>query len=101
MRLTILSVAYPLARVGPDAVGGAEQVLTQLDAALTQAGHRSLVIACEGSKVTGTLIAVPEISGPLTEPAREAAQKQHRHAISCALEQWPVSLIHLHGIDFH
>src|SRR6058998_755143 len=45
MRLTILSVAYPLARVGPDAVGGAEQVLTQLDAALTQAGHRSLVIA--------------------------------------------------------
>ena len=101
MRLTILSVAYPLARVGPDAVGGAEQVLTLLDAALTQAGHRSLVIACEGSKVAGTLIAVPEISGSLTEPAREAAQKQHRRAIECALEQWPVNLIHLHGIDFH
>ena len=28
MTLTILSVAYPLASVGPDAVGGAEQILT-------------------------------------------------------------------------
>ena len=40
MSLTILSVAYPLAPVGPDAVGGAEQVLSQLDHALTAAGHR-------------------------------------------------------------
>src|SRR5438046_2213726 len=45
-RLTILNVAYPLARVGPDAVGGAEQVLTQIDAALDDAGHQSIVIAC-------------------------------------------------------
>ena len=31
-QLTILSVAYPLAPVGPDAVGGAEQVLAAMDA---------------------------------------------------------------------
>ena len=30
-RLTILSVAYKLAPVGPDAVGGSEQVLSALD----------------------------------------------------------------------
>ena len=39
MALTILSVAYPLAPVGPDAVGGAEQILTCLDAALVRAGQ--------------------------------------------------------------
>lgn len=37
MALTILSVAYPLSPVGPDAVGGAEQVLAYLDAALVRA----------------------------------------------------------------
>ena len=37
--LTVLSVAYPLAPVGPDAVGGAEQVLSAVDRALAAAGH--------------------------------------------------------------
>ena len=46
--LTVLNVAYPLAPVGPDAVGGAEQVLSAIDQALTEAGHRSIVVACEG-----------------------------------------------------
>ena len=56
MTLTVVSVAYPFAPVGPDAVGGAEQVLSTLDHALTAAGHRSLVVACEGSSVAGTLL---------------------------------------------
>ena len=59
MSLTVLSVAYPLAPVGPDAVGGAEQVLGQLDRALVRAGHRSIVVAQEGSRVADTLVAVP------------------------------------------
>lgn len=37
MSLTVLSTAYPFAPVGPDAVGGAEQMLAQLDAALVAA----------------------------------------------------------------
>ena len=45
MSLTVVSVAYPLAPVGPDAVGGAELVRAELDAALVRAGHRSLVVA--------------------------------------------------------
>ena len=36
MSMTVLNVAYPLAPVGPDAVGGAEQVLSALDAALVE-----------------------------------------------------------------
>ena len=48
MRLTILNVAFPFARVSPDPVGGAEQVLAQLDRALVAAGHRSIVVASAG-----------------------------------------------------
>ena len=59
MSLTILSVAYPLAPVSPDAVGGAEQILSRLDAALEQRGHRSIVVACEGRQVEGMLVPVP------------------------------------------
>ena len=50
MSFTILSVAYPFAPVGPDTVGGAEQVLAQLDAALVAAGHRSIVVAAASAR---------------------------------------------------
>ena len=100
--LTILSVAYPLAPVSPNAVGGAEQVLARLDAALTQAGHRSLVVACEGSAVAGTLIATPRIDGPLDDDAKRRAAADHCAAIKAALaRESAIDLIHLHGIDFH
>jgi glycosyltransferase involved in cell wall biosynthesis len=98
--LTILSVAYPLARVGADAVGGAEQVLTMLDAAIDEAGHRSLVIACEGSQVAGELIAVAASRGPLDGAAIAAARARHRRAIADALRRERVDLVHMHGVDF-
>ena len=41
MKLSVVNVAYPLAPVGPDAVGGAEQILTSLDRALVESGQRS------------------------------------------------------------
>ena len=59
MSLTVLLIAYPLAAVGPDSVGGSEQVLAALDRALVAAGHRSIVIACEGSVVEGELVSFP------------------------------------------
>src|SRR5919199_249820 len=101
MTLTVLSVAYPLAPTGPDAVGGAEQVLTHLDAALTRAGHRSLVVACAGSGTSRTLIATPSRAAALDEAARRLAQAQHRRAITQALARWRVDLVHMHGIDFY
>jgi glycosyltransferase involved in cell wall biosynthesis len=101
MTLTVLSVAYPLAPTGPDAVGGAEQVLTHLDTALLRAGHRSIVVACAGSVTAGTLVATPARRGALHAAVRAQAQQQHRQAIVRALERWPVDLVHMHGIDFY
>jgi glycosyltransferase involved in cell wall biosynthesis len=98
--LTVLSVAYPLAPVGPDAVGGSEQVLHALDRALAAAGHRSIVVAMEGSKVAGTLVPVPRRDGPLDNDVREAAWPAHEAAILHALRKWPVDVIHMHGLDF-
>ena len=100
MSLTILNVAYPHAPVGLDAVGGAEQVLTHLDRALVQQGHRSLVIAREGSHTAGTLIATPAIHGVLGSHLQEQALDNHRAAIEEALRRWDVDVVHLHGIDF-
>lgn len=100
MTLTILSVAYPLAPVGIDAGGGAEQVLTALDRALAAAGHRSLVVACAGSSAFGQLIEVSREGGLLDQAARERAWARHRAAIAAALARWPVDLVHMHGIDF-
>jgi glycosyltransferase involved in cell wall biosynthesis len=101
VNLTILSVAYPLAPVGPDAVGGAEQVLSRIDQALVEAGHRSIVIAREGSTTAGTLVAVPAQTGVLDAPAQAWAHERQRHAIIGALHRWPVDVVHLHGVDFH
>lgn len=100
MSLTILSVAYPLAPVSTDAVGGAEQVLAMLDRALVAAGHRSIVIAQAGSRVAGTLVQIPVATGILDEAAKAAAQAANAAAIAAALARWPIDLVHLHGIDF-
>ncbi|KGM33695.1 glycosyltransferase [Inquilinus limosus] len=100
MALTVLNVAYPLAPVGPDAVGGAEQVLSALDRALVAAGHRSLVVACDGSEAAGTLCPIPAESGSLDDAARQRAWAAQRRTIAECRRRWPVDLVHLHGIDF-
>jgi CelD/BcsL family acetyltransferase involved in cellulose biosynthesis len=99
--LTILSVAYPLAPVSIDAVGGAEQILAALDRGLTEAGHRSIVVAAEGSQVSGVLVPIPRRHGVLDEDTKHRARLDTRVAITHALEQFQPDLVHLHGIDFH
>ncbi|RWA81625.1 glycosyltransferase [Mesorhizobium sp.] len=100
MTLTVLNVAYSLAPVGPDAVGGAEQVLSMLDRALVRDGHRSIVVACRGSSAAGTLVETPAETGALDETAKKRAQQAHRGAIATARARWPIDIVHLHGIDF-
>lgn len=100
MSLTVLSVAYPHAPVGRDAVGGSEQVLHALDRALVDAGHTSIVVAVDGSSVAGALVDVPRQDGQLSDAARQRAWTAHRAAIAMAMERWPVDLVHLHGLDF-
>jgi glycosyltransferase involved in cell wall biosynthesis len=101
MRLAVLSVAYPMAPCGPDAAGGAEQVLTRLDRALVSAGHTSVVVACEGSRVEGTLIAIPQTAGVIDEAAQRSAHTQTRAAIAEATARRRFDVVHLHGVDFH
>ncbi|HWX47869.1 MAG TPA: glycosyltransferase [Roseomonas sp.] len=99
MSLTIAQVAFPFAPVGPDAVGGAEQVPAQLDAALTRLGHRSILVACEGSRASGTLLATPRRPGPIDAAARAITQAMHRENVERAVRQG-ADLVHMHGLDF-
>lgn len=101
MTLTILQVAFPFAPVGPDAAGGAEQILTRLDEALSHDGHHSIVIACAGSRVEGTYIEIPGVAGLIDDAARRFVHDKVRAAIAEALGRWPVDVIHCHGVDCH
>ncbi|MGE0127387.1 MAG: glycosyltransferase family 4 protein [Blastocatellales bacterium] len=101
MKLCVLSVAYPFAPVSRDAAGGAEQSLSLIDESLVRAGRRSLVVACEGSRTAGELITVPRTRGVIDDAERERIHHHHREAIRRALEQNPVDIVHLHGLDFH
>lgn len=97
---TILSVAYPLAPVGPDVTGGAEQVLSLLEAGLVRRGWRSLVIAAEGSRVAGTLVALPRPQGVLDQTVVASARERLGTAIRRLLDTTRVDLVHMHGLDF-
>jgi len=99
--LSVLNVAYPLAPVGADSVGGAEQVLTHLDSALAQAGHRSFVIACEGSTAAGVVLTIPREKGPINQRVRFELWDAFRKTIGLALQRWPIDLVHFHGVDFY
>src|SRR6185312_1759342 len=102
MAITVLSVAFAFAPVGPRAVGGAEQILTELDGALAAAGHSSLVLACEGSRAAGTLFTTPLLGRDLYDAhSRLWCAKQRQACLDCILFQHDVDLIHMHGLDFH
>lgn len=98
--LTILHVAYPLAPVKPDSVGGAEQVLFQLERSLNTCGCRTIVVAREDSRVCGTLVGIPIVPPPYDEATIATVRHRHAEAIRRALAKQPVDLVHMHGFDF-
>lgn len=98
--LTVVSAAFPLAAVGPDAVGGAEQILCTLDAAIVDAGHRSIVIAPEGSICRGELRATPRAEGPFDAAAIHARHEAYREQLRRAIRDDHADVLHLHGVDF-
>ncbi len=102
-RLTVLNIAYPLAPVGIDSVGGSEQVLSSLDHALAAAGHRSIVIACAGSQVAGELLAfpAPPTDAPITDAIHSARQDAIRALTAAVLRREHVDVVHMHGLDFY
>lgn len=102
MSLSVLSIAFPYAPVGPRAVGGAEKILGELDEALTRAGNTSMVVACEGSQTCGELFdfsldGADARNADLQAPAPLAVQD----AIDRALRSQHVDLVHMHGLDFN
>lgn len=101
-RLTIVNIAYPLAPVSPDAVGGSEQVLSSLDRALVAAGHHSIVIACEGSSVAGELWSypAPPKDRPIDNPVQWAGQEAVHRVRAEVMQCRDVDLIHMHGLDY-
>jgi hypothetical protein len=99
--LTVLNVAYPLAPVGPGCVGGAEEIVRILDAGLVARGHQSIVIAQEGSVVQGTLVPIRRLDPPFDERVRREGSRLVSEAIAYARRQWPVDIVHFHGLDFH
>lgn len=100
-RLTILTVAYPLARLGSDAVGGAEQIATALDRALVESGWRSVVVAHAESRTFGSLIGTPVPGGVISPEVRDNVERSHQMSIDRALATFPVDLVHMHDFYFH
>lgn len=102
--MRVLNVAYPFAPVRQDTAGGAEQVVSMLDRALCAAGHRSFVLACQGSCVTGELIAASlpprAVDGELDPDTRTRVRHEYRTALVRTIHRCRPDLIHLHGIDF-
>ncbi|MCU1339596.1 MAG: glycosyl transferase, group 1 [Bryobacterales bacterium] len=87
MPLTVLQVGFTLAPIGPDAVGGAEQVLTMLDAGLRRAGVRSLALGGERPVES------------ITPRLRSRLLSRHRRAMESILRQERVDIVHMHGLD--
>jgi glycosyltransferase involved in cell wall biosynthesis len=100
MKLTVLNVAYPLAPVGPQEVGGAEQVLSRLDRALTRTGHNSIVIATSDSTVYGRHVTIAQTPAPYDHDAVARARQSCRNALQAVLSAHAIDVVHMHGVDF-
>jgi Glycosyl transferases group 1/Glycosyltransferase Family 4 len=100
MKLTVLNVAYPLAPVGPHEVGGAEQILSRLDRALTTAGHNSIVIASSESTVYGRHVPIPRTPARCDHNAIMRARQSCRDALQQVLSTHDIDVVHMHGVDF-
>ncbi len=99
-RVTVLSVAFPYAAVGPKAVGGAEVICSQMEAALVEAGYRSVVVAHAVSAPVGRLYGTAVPPGTITDALRAEVEVAHQRNIDRALRENEVSLVHMHGLDF-
>ncbi len=82
-------------------MGGAEVVLSQIEAALAEIPFRSLVVAHAASRPHGRLFPVAVPDGEITDALRTEVEARVQRAIDEALATAPVALVHMHGLDFH
>ena len=97
----ILSVAFPFAPVGNSAVGGAEVILSQIEAALPTLGFRSALVAHAASQPQGRLYPTSVPEGEITDALRAAVEGAQQEGIDRALAENSIALVHMHGLDFH
>jgi CelD/BcsL family acetyltransferase involved in cellulose biosynthesis len=101
--LSVLSVAYPFAAIGPDAVGGAEQVLSSIDARLVRDGHDSIVLAMARSRAAGHVVTIPPHTGWtgwIDGAARAHARAAYGRELARICDERRVDVVHFHGLDF-
>ena len=81
LMLTILSVGYPLAPVGRDTAGGAEQVGQRSTPPWSKPGTARSSWRRKARRFVGWLVPLPPSAGSLDDGARAAAQAACRRAI--------------------
>jgi glycosyltransferase involved in cell wall biosynthesis len=89
---SVLFVSYPMLPVSNASCGGAEQMLWVLEHELANRGMKSAVAACDGSCVTGELIATG--AAPEQSDAFEFRAAEHRWRIEQVLQNRSFDLVH-------
>lgn len=97
--LTVLQVAYPLAPVSADTVGGAEQIVATLDEFLTRHGHRSLVAATSDSRVAGTLLPTDVEERRFGSREKADVHERHRRTVERAIRDYAPDIVHIHALE--
>jgi glycosyltransferase involved in cell wall biosynthesis len=97
----ILNIAFALAYVGDGAVGGAEQVLAQLERGQVAAGHESLVVAAANSEVCGTLLGTVCAPDQITDGYYSYRYREHKQKIDEVMASGAIDVVHMHGYDFY
>jgi glycosyltransferase involved in cell wall biosynthesis len=90
--MRILFVSYPMLPVSDASCGGAEQMLWTLEREMAGRGHHTFVAGCEGSQVSGTMIATG--IAPTAVDAFEGRAKEHCGAVVQAANSGEFDLVH-------
>lgn len=96
-RLRILYVAYPLLPVSDESCGGAEQMLCTLERETACRGQRTSVAACDGSRVSGELLATGRAASGTDQFEKREAEHTVRileYVTDCERRGEPFDLVH-------
>ena len=74
-------------------------MLWQIDRALVEAGHRSIVVAPRGSTSAGELTALDPVPAPLTEETLRDRRAACARVVDTVLREQHVDVVHFHGVD--
>jgi len=94
--MTVLTVCNLLFPIGPSGTG-AEQIAVAMDAAISESGGNSLIIAAQGSKTAGRVVATWPGLGALAGDFESAVSNVRAYLQQAAQV---VDIIHFHSLGF-